>query len=457
MTISSLLTKGLASSAITPIGFGGAFQRDPYAPNYEILVHGGKGAIPFVIDESITRFISSIEFEDNADQFDKLTITLEAQIDDFGGGDINSIIDSRLFTEGHILEFRAGFGNSLFTVGAADIVAIEPDFPESGPPTLQIIGYDLLHRASRRKPRKGVSYSNSRDSQIASIIGERNGFDIATSDPSTFAGIRKVAGVNNRVQKKGVSDYEFLKKIADINGFDLFSKFDPSRGKFSLFFQPPPTKNSKEVFTFAYNQGDLAFQHKLLSFTPKLDAHDQGTDFEVFVLKDKEASSTTFKPTETLQAGESKQLTSATERRFTGGNINNQGKKTPNSDGIEVAFKAYGRSFKFLPHKRFKDEKQAKRAIEEFIKRQKENFITGDGKLIGNEVLQSRQIHNLVGISEQFEGKYYLTKVVHTITKGEGYFTTFSARKVIADTLVKSPPTLNLTDNDKRFRSKRLG
>ena len=144
------------------------------------------------------------------------------------------------------------------------------------------------------------------------------------------------------------------------------------------------------------------------------------------------------------------------DRRFTGGNIGtNGGKKSANSDGIEVAFKAFGRSFTFPPHKRFKDEKQATKAIEEFVKRQKENFITGEGKIVGKGIIQSRQIHKLEGISEQFSGKYYFTKVVHTMSRGEGYFTEFACRKVIEDLVVQSPPTLNLSDNDKRFKKLR--
>jgi len=457
MSITSLVnTKGLPSSAVKPVGASARLQRDPWAPNFELIIYGGKGAQPFAVADSVKQYIEAVTFEDNADQFDKLTIRFTSQIDDYGGGQINSLIDSRLFAEGHIVEVQMGYGNSLFTVGAADIVSIQPDFPEDGPPTLEIIGFDLLHRASRRKPKGGVSYKGFRDSQIASIIGSRNGFDIQTTDPRSFSGIRKVQGINDRVQKRGVSDYIFLKKVSDINGFDLFSKFDPKRKKFGLFFQPPQTSNFKEVFTFAYNQGDLPYHNTLLSFKPTLDAHDQATDFEVFVLKDKDTFATNIKPIDRLTLAEQKKLESELERRFTGGNLGTGGgKKSANSDGIQVAFKAFGRSFTFPPHKRFKDEKSATRAIEEFVKRQKENFITGDGRLVGNEVLQSRQIHNLEGISEQFSGKYYFTRVVHNMSRGEGYFTEFSARKVIEDLVVQSPPALNLSDNDKRFKKLR--
>lgn len=446
-------TKGLSKSAVTPIGAGVRVQRDPFAPNYELVVYGGPGAQPYTISEQVTQFIEEITYEDNADQFDKLTIKMKSQIDNSGGGQINSIIDSRLFAEGHTIEIKLGYGNSLFTVGAADIVKVTPDFPADSPPTLEIIGYDLLHRASRRRPQGGVSYKGYRDSQIASIIGSRNGFDIQTTDPASFDGIKKTPGVFDRgVQNKGVSDYTYLKKIAEINGFDLFSKFNPERRKFSLFFQPPKTANQKEVYTFVYNQGEIPYHNTLLSFKPTLDAYDQSSDFEVFVLQNKETQRTKYNFIDRFTNEEQQKTIGELERRFTGGNVNsNGGKKVANSDGIQVAFKAFGRSFRFPPHKRFKNELQARKAIEEFIKRQKENFITGEGQLIGVETLQSRQIHNLEGISEQFSGKYYLTVVKHIMSRGDGYRVEFSGRKVIEDILVQAPPALNLTENDKRF------
>lgn len=457
MTITSLInTKGLSRDAIRPVSSGLRLQRDPWAPNFELIIYGGKGAQPFAVADEVKKYIESVTFEDNADQYDKMTIRFTAQTDNFGGGEINSLIDSRIFAEGHIVEIQMGYGNSLFTVGAADIVSIRPEFPEDGPPTLDIVGYDLLHRASRRKPVGGVSYKGFRDSQIASIIGSRNGFDIDVKDATSYSGITKVAGVNDRVQKRGVSDYIFLKKVADINGFDLFSKFDPTRKKFGLFFQPPKTKNNKEVLTFIYNQGDIAYQDRLLSFSPTLDAHDQATDFEIFVLKDKNTFGNNIKPIDRLTLDEQKKLKDQQDRRFTGGNIGSSGGKKPtSSDGIEVAFKAFGRSFTFPPHKRFATEAQAIKAIEEFVKRQKENFITGEGRLVGNEIIQSRQIHKLEGISDQFSGKYYFTRIVHTMSRSEGYFTEFSCRKVIEDLVVQAPPALNISDNDKKFKKLR--
>ena len=38
------------------------------------------------------------------------------------------------------------------------------------------------------------------------------------------------------------------------------------------------------------------------------------------------------------------------------------------------------------------------------------------------------------------------------MSKGDGYSTEFSCRKLIEDVLVQTSPAFTLTDNDKRFR-----
>lgn len=450
--LSILNTLNLPASSAKTLGAGQRFERDPFAPNYEIIVRGGIGAQPIGLDESVTQYIDGIIFEDNADQFDLLTITFNNQMDGQGGGDILSLIDSKLFAEGTILEIRMGWGKSLRTIGAAQIVKKIPNYAEDGV-NFVLEGYDLLHNAAKRRPKGGVSYASFRDSQIASIIGERNGFDIAIKDPKSFSGIRRTKGVFDRIQKKGVSDYEFLKKVAEINAFDVFSRFDTDRKKFALFFQPAAVTKQKEVHTFIYNEGEASYVDSLLSFQPTLDAFGQSTDFEIFVIKNKQTGGTRVDFIKKLNTEENSKFKAENQRRFTGGNFGPEGgKQSPSDDGIQVAFKAFGRSFRFPRHKRFKDEAAAKAEIERFIKRQKENFITGSGTILGKETVQSRQSHNLTGLGDQFSGKYYFTKVVHRMVRGEGYMLDFTCRKTIDDFVVQATPGLELTENDKTLQ-----
>ncbi len=454
---STINVTGLGIGAAASISVGTSLERDPFAPNYELVVRGGKGAQPVLIGDKITAFIDEISFEDNADQFDVLNINFSNQMDNHGGGDILSLIDSKIFSEGTIIEVRMGWGKLLQTIGAAQIVKKSPNYGTDGV-GFSIEAYDLLHNAARSRPVGGQTYTTFRDSQIASIIGSRNGFDIAIKDPQSFDGIRRTKGIFKRVQKIGVSDYEFLKKLAEINAYDLFSRFDPATKKFGLFFQPAATKNQKEVFTFVYNEGEAAYVDSLLSFEVELDAFSQGTDFEIFIIKNKNNNKIKHKFIDRFTTEAQARLKADEERRFTGGNAGPEGgKQTAEDDGIRVAFKAFGRSFRFPPYKRFKDIPAARLAIERFIKKQKENFITGKGTIIGKEAVQSRQVHNFVGLGAQFSGKYYLNQITHTMKRGEGYIGGFSCRKVIEDFVVQAIPGLDLTENDKTFeKTKKL-
>jgi len=445
ITTATAITKGFVSPAEgIRLGRGQPRPRDIHTPNFELIIIPSHQGQAFGISDEVKSSISEIVYEDNSEQFDTLSIKFENQLDNAGGGDVLSLVDSKLFAEGHRVEVRMGYGESLFTIGVCILVKKTPDFSGSGPITLEIQGFDLLYLLARNRPKGGHTFVNERDSQIASIIGERNGFDISVEDPRSFAGIRKTEGILNRTQNIGESDYEFLKRVADINGFDLFSRFNPVLKKQSLFFQPSVVNKTREVFTFIYNAGEISYKNSLLSFTPTLDAYDQSTDFEIFFITDKKVGGSSFDAIREFFTPEQRQFLLEEKQRIG----KNTFQEAPfNDDGVQVGFNAFGRGFKFPPHKRFKNEADATRAIENFIKRQKENFITGTGTLIGNEVVQSRQVHNFEGLGKQFSGKYYFTQVTHTMSKDSGYHTQFSCRKVITDTIVKAIPFGELDAN----------
>lgn len=429
-------------------------ERDPYAPDFELIIYGSQGAQPFAITEQVKNFITEVSYEDNADQFDKLSITFENQMDNQGGGEINSIIDSIIFAEGHVVQLKLGYGQVLESVGACDIVKKDVDFPENGAPTLIVTGFDGMHRVSRNKPIKGEpKHVRSTITDIAKNIGRRNGLVVDATDAAGNPSIQDITEIwKGDVQKKGISDYVFLKKVADTFGLDLYTRFDASSKKHVLYMQKPGTELQKEVFTFVYNEGEASYQNTLLSFNPTQDSYDQDSEIEVFILTAGKKIGTRTDFMDKLTVEEQKKLKEQSERRFTGGN-KPTGKQIKNTDGIEVGFKAFGRSFRFPKNKRFTNEKDIVREIENFIRRQKDHFITGTASLIGVEALQSRQIHNFQGVSEQFSGKYFMDKVTHKISKSSGYRCEVSVRRMIEDIIVQAPPTLNFSDTDKTIKA----
>ena len=99
MSIFSLVNEGkLGSGAIRQVKPGQKLERDFYAPNYELIIRAGRGAQPFSITEEVKGFISEISYEDNSDQFDRMEIRLESQIDSSSQRSVMSLTDSKLFT-----------------------------------------------------------------------------------------------------------------------------------------------------------------------------------------------------------------------------------------------------------------------------------------------------------------------------------------------------------------------
>jgi phage protein D len=239
-------------------------DRDLMAPAYDLVLHGVKNAPPVIVTDEVKKYIEEIVYEESDNQFAHLEIKMNGQDFDQSGSEFLSLIDSQLFSEGTIVEVQMGYGQLLQTVGAADIVRRSPNYPENELPSMRVEGYELLHRTARRRPRGGVTYRGFRDSQIASIIGERNGFEIRTKDPKSYENIRKtgVPSDDTATQNRGTSDYEHLKKVAQKNGFDVFSRWDTKQKKFVLFFQPPAALvKMKEVFQFNYRANEEHFRN----------------------------------------------------------------------------------------------------------------------------------------------------------------------------------------------------
>jgi hypothetical protein len=58
----------------------------------------------------------------------------------------NQFTDSPLFSPGQDVELYMGYGTDLTPMMLGEITAIEPAFPEDGPPTIAISGYDKSYR-----------------------------------------------------------------------------------------------------------------------------------------------------------------------------------------------------------------------------------------------------------------------------------------------------------------------
>lgn len=86
-------------------------------------------------------------------------------------------VDSKVFSEGNVVDVFIGYGDELTFMGRAEIVKWLPTFPESGFPTLQLKAFDARHRMSKNKPTVGRSRLRSRAAPDDSpVISAPSGF-----------------------------------------------------------------------------------------------------------------------------------------------------------------------------------------------------------------------------------------------------------------------------------------
>jgi phage protein D/phage baseplate assembly protein gpV len=201
-----------------------------YAPSFEVRVSGVTLAA------------------DLSDQI--LSLVVETDLDLAGSFGIvvrnadNALLDSALLDLGKTVEIHLGYGNDLTPAILGEIAAIEPSFPQDGPPTIRISGYDKSFKMRRAQP-EPTAYVRMNDSAIAARIAVENGL-IPVVDPTP--------GLPEKVTQ-AESDMAFLKSRAQRYYFDVYVEWD------RLHFQFPRPQTAAHVLEWGKN---------LSSFTPRI-------------------------------------------------------------------------------------------------------------------------------------------------------------------------------------------
>lgn len=129
--------------------------------------------------------------------------------------------------------------------GALD--AIEPEYPETGTPTVILRAYDLSF--AMRQDQKTRSWQNVKDSQLAARIGAEYGLQVVADDSGTL---------HEYVSQENETDMAFLQRRAALIGFEC-----TVHGK-TLYFRRP--RREGEPVRLHYRSPEAT----LLSFSPRL-------------------------------------------------------------------------------------------------------------------------------------------------------------------------------------------
>jgi phage protein D/phage baseplate assembly protein gpV len=201
-----------------------------FAPRCEVRISG------VTLAADLTDQILSVEVDTDLDLAGSFTVVLR--------NSANSLLDSALLDLGKTVEIHLGYGSDLRPALLGEIAALEPSFPQDGPPTITVSGYDKSYKMRCAQP-EPTDYTWTNDSIIAAEIAVANGL-VPVVDPTP--------SIEEQVIQ-AETDMAFLKTRAENYFFDVYVEWD------RLHFQFPRPQLAAHVLEWGKN---------LSSFSPRI-------------------------------------------------------------------------------------------------------------------------------------------------------------------------------------------
>lgn len=355
--------------------------RDFYAPSFAVRL----GSRDLMRDLLVT--VSQVEVDLTLGAASRFSFTIpncyHHALQTFKTGNDADLLD--LLTFGTEVEICMGYGDAKSTPVAVSgmITEMTTNFPEGGSPEISVAGYD--HGFALTVGKNSRTWKTARDSDAAAEIASFN---------NLAAIIEPTRERHAQIEQNQESDWEFLKKLADRNHFELF--VDERR---TLHFAKPNDKGSA-VVRLLYGQG-------LLSFKPEANLAGQISRVEVYGW-----DSRNKKPiVGVASAGEESGLAGRSAGQLLNTFVRD-GKKQPT---LRLRQPVFTQS---------EANQRAKAALNERAKK----FLTGEGESIGlPEVRPDRKIE-LAELGQLFSKPYYVQQATHKIDSN-GYRTRFKVKE----------------------------
>jgi hypothetical protein len=361
-----------------------AFARtyaDFYAPAYRVRL----GSADLMRDHLVP--VSQVEVELKLGAASRFSFTITDAYDQalqaFRTGRGGDLLPQLAF--GAEIEICMGYGDakSTPTAVAGMITEITTSFPEGGSPELAVAGYD--HGFPLTIGKNSRTWTRARDSDAVNEIASYNNLDAA---------IESTRERHAQIEQNQESDWEFLKKLADRNHFELY--VDEQR---TLHFAKPNDRGTA-VVRLVYGQG-------LLSFKPEANLAGQVAAVEVYGWDQR-----TRRPiVGRAGAGEETGLSGTSGGQHLAGFIRAPGKRPT----LRLRQPVFTQS---------EADQRAEAALNEIA----QEFLTGEGEVIGlPEVRPDRNVE-LTGLGTPFSKTYYLREATHKVD-ANGYRTRFKVKE----------------------------
>lgn len=395
------------------------------APAYVIQVNGVD------LDHGVQQFVTSLEFESADGYADAAKIQL-----------INPdfvLTDKRIFQPGNEMSIWLGYGSDLTHVGRVKIAKYRPTWPDAGDmPTIEVIGYSKDHDMMDNEPSKVKKVPPSSNSKAAKKSAKKKNEKLKASEGRHFKNATYADAVEAKAadygfltdidptpdqphdfwQKAGLTDYQFVQGMANHTGFVFWVDGD-ANGNWTLHFRDPEKGlvTQSKIFDFVYNDEFAT----LLSFDGEMKF--AGVQSKIVV-------ETKNPLTGKIMQAEFEQNPATEDPLFVGDLIKNVTPATTR-DAREVLLVIGDLQVSTVTNKAFRNEAELIFWAKQWFRRNAEQFVMGEGRIIGDPRVLSRQTHKLSNLGSQFSGKWYFTRVSHQLSADNGYTCEFTARRLL--------------------------
>jgi phage protein D len=329
--------------------------------------------------------VKQIEVEDHAVMADMLRLQLAVAVRQDGSG--WTLLDDALFTRlAHLqLSVTVGSGSATPLINAY-VVEIDTQF--SGDPEgslLSVVAMDptvLMHLEEKVKP-----WPNMMDSDVASAIFS----DPAYRFSPVIEATRWSRQENDHTPIQRGTDIQFLQQLADRNGYECFVDTNDA-GQVEGHFHPPK-RDSQPQGTLTVNMGGATNVNK---FHARFD-----------MLGPALAKAATIDPDDaSAQSAQADQPTQASGMGET--------PATPSDRPRQVLLSQLGMA----------QSGEVQRYVQSVVDRSSWSIVAeGEVSTIAyGSVLKAKQPVMVRGVGQQFSGRYYVERVLHTI-RGDGTYT----------------------------------
>lgn len=290
-----------------------------------------------------------------------------------------------LLAFGAEVEVCMGYGDAKSTPVAVSglITEITTSFPEGGSPELSVAGYD--HGFPLTIGKNSRTWTEARDSDAAHEIASYNNLD---------AEIETTNEKHAQIEQNQESDWEFLKKLAERNHFELY--VDERR---KLHFAKPNDK-ADAVVRLVYGEG-------LLSFKPEANLAGQVARVEVYGWDRQQKKPIVGVAT----TGEESGLSGKSAGQHLNALVRDPSKRPTLRLRQPVFTQAEA-------------DQRAKAALSERAKQ----FLTGEGETIGLPEIRPDRNVELANLGDPFSKIYYIQQATHRIDTN-GYRTRFKVKE----------------------------